>query len=180
MKLRLSIRTATGALAAGLLTAACFEAPLTDQGSTEAPPTLHQGSEAPPRLPATELQEHYCHERAYHGDGPADGICHTMPVGPIYEDDPWGRWDCATMGNFICGPNEADLTADEIAEHESFNALRAQLKELDQWGMTSEQENLYRAEFVANSLNDPNRGQPGYLQAEDGSWVHERYWERAR
>ena len=36
--------------------------------------------------------------------GPITGDCGIVPLaGGIEEDDPWGRWDCRTMGNNICG-----------------------------------------------------------------------------
>lgn len=100
-------RLSLGLLATGALLTLWLEArPLQP---TEAPPTLHQGSaEAPPRLsefrPATEYEEHVCQENTIRGDGPAHDDCSLVPTGPIYEDDPWGRWNCATMGNRVCGP----------------------------------------------------------------------------
>lgn len=43
--------------------------------------------------------------------GPASGDCRTVPLtGPLYEDDPWGRWDCRTMGNRTCGDGAGNLT----------------------------------------------------------------------
>jgi hypothetical protein len=81
------------------------EAPAKAPVVTEAPPTL----QAPPRLQATERQEHICQENAYRGEPPADGDCSTMPA-EIQEDDPWGRWNCATMGNRICGNQPRWLT----------------------------------------------------------------------
>lgn len=36
--------------------------------------------------------------------GPITGDCNVVPLGgELFEDDPWGRWDCRTMGNHICG-----------------------------------------------------------------------------
>lgn len=38
--------------------------------------------------------------------GPVTGDCLLVPVDGLYsleEDDAWGRWDCRTMGNRICG-----------------------------------------------------------------------------
>lgn len=36
--------------------------------------------------------------------GPASGDCSRVPLfGTLYEDDPWGRWDCRIMGNRQCG-----------------------------------------------------------------------------
>lgn len=109
MRPRLSTRdrVAAGALATAAVLTLWLEAnqleptkaPTKAVVLTEAPPTLS----APPRLLATELQEHICQENTYRGDGPADGICSTMPA-EIHEDDPWGRWNCATMGNQLCGP----------------------------------------------------------------------------
>lgn len=34
--------------------------------------------------------------------------------------------------------------------------------------------------FAGNSASDPNRGRPGYVQAEDGSWVPADYWDKAK
>lgn len=31
--------------------------------------------------------------------------------------------------------------------------------------------------FESNSYYSPNRGKPGYVQAEDGSWVPSNYWD---
>lgn len=68
-------------------------------------PHSGQRSEAPPTLQAAnELEQQVCQENAYRGDAPAYTDCSHLPDGPIYEDDPWGRWDCRTMGNLTCGP----------------------------------------------------------------------------
>lgn len=139
-------------------------------------------AEAPTKAPAERKateQEHYaCQMSTLRGEPPRTGDCWKVPTdGPIYEDDVWGRWDCATMGNRICGPQRQPYTIAEASEHDSFNALRAQLKYVGQWNMTTEEENRYRAEFVQNSLSDPNRGRNGYLQAEDGFWVPESFYK---
>lgn len=43
--------------------------------------------------------------------GPITGDCNVVPVGgTLYEDDPWGRWDCRTMGNRTCGDGAGNLT----------------------------------------------------------------------
>lgn len=91
MKLRLHTRVGLGLLATGLTLLACTEAPHSDRGSTE----------APLRLP-TEREYQTCAENSMRGDGPASGDCNAVPNGPIAEDDPWGRFDCRTMGNLAC------------------------------------------------------------------------------
>lgn len=35
----------------------------------------------------------------------------TPPATPCHEDDPC--WNCATMGNHICGPTQSELQADD-------------------------------------------------------------------
>lgn len=43
--------------------------------------------------------------------GPITGDCNVVPVGgTLFEDDPWGRWDCRTMGNRTCGDGAGNLT----------------------------------------------------------------------
>lgn len=44
--------------------------------------------------------------------GPVTGDCLLVPVddSSLTEDDPWGRWDCRTMGNRICGDGAGNLT----------------------------------------------------------------------
>lgn len=79
---------------------------------TEAPTTLPGSTEAPPGLRhATEREEHVCQENTLRGDGPREGfLCQYVLVDEwgfdvdVVDGDPWGRWNCATMGNFICGP----------------------------------------------------------------------------
>ena len=83
------------------------EAPLTLQGSSEAPPGLRR---------TTEREQHICHENSYRGNGPWTSDCDHVLVDElgndieITEDDPYGRWNCATMGNQICGPRYIALT----------------------------------------------------------------------
>lgn len=53
--------------------------------------------------PATELEEHFCQEN-FELLGPSSGDCSRVPLNAVlYEDDPWGRWDCRIMGNRQCG-----------------------------------------------------------------------------
>lgn len=43
--------------------------------------------------------------------GPVTGDCNVVPIGgTLYEDDAWGRWDCRTMGNRVCGDGAGNLT----------------------------------------------------------------------
>lgn len=43
--------------------------------------------------------------------GPITGDCGVVPTfGEILEDDPWGRWDCRTMGNHMCGDANGNVT----------------------------------------------------------------------
>lgn len=53
--------------------------------------------------PATAGEAAFC-QANYEQLGPITGDCHKVPLaGGIEEDDPWGRWDCRTMGNHVCG-----------------------------------------------------------------------------
>lgn len=96
MRLRLHTRVGLGLLATGLTLLACAEAPAKA-------PRARQRSEVQFRLP-TEREFQTCAENSMRGNGPASGDCQHLPDGPISEDDPWGRWDCSTMGNRVCAP----------------------------------------------------------------------------
>lgn len=105
------LRVTLGLLVTGLLLGLwglAAEAPGINRSSIEAPLTL-QGS-SPEFRSATEREEQICMENSMRGDGPSTGDCRQVPTGTIYEDDPWGRWNCATMGNRICGPRYLALT----------------------------------------------------------------------
>ena len=53
--------------------------------------------------PATLAERAFC-EANYDLFGPMTGDCNVVPLGcEITEDDAWGRWDCASMGNRVCG-----------------------------------------------------------------------------
>ena len=45
----------------------------------------------------------------------AIGIVIAQANGPIMEDDP--RWDCRTMGNHVCGPNNSQGVAPGYYDH---------------------------------------------------------------
>ena len=65
--------------------------------------------------PATEQEEHFCHESTFRGEPPASGDCSRVPLfDTIYEDDVNGRWDCRTMGNRICGSTIHVPVGDQI------------------------------------------------------------------
>lgn len=110
-------RVGLGLLATGLTLTLCYEAKaptLTKAPApAEAPVRLHQGSsEAPPGLRrTTEIEAQHCAETWYKtGVAPTTINCNYVEVDadgndlPIYEDDMYGRWNCQTMGNRICGP----------------------------------------------------------------------------
>lgn len=53
--------------------------------------------------PATPTERSFC-QANYDLLGPITEDCSQVPLsGSIEEDDPWGRWDCRTMGNMMCG-----------------------------------------------------------------------------
>lgn len=57
----------------------------------------------PTDRPATDAERTFC-EQNFDTLGPVTGDCSKVPLqGEILEDDPWGRWDCRTMGNHVCG-----------------------------------------------------------------------------
>lgn len=64
---------------------------------------LRVGSQEPATRPATATEAAFCVAN-YDQLGPINGDCTTVVLaGDIQEDDPWGRWDCRTMGNHVCG-----------------------------------------------------------------------------
>lgn len=71
--------------------------------------TLTAGATSEHRL-ATPAEAAFC-EAHLETLGPITGDCLVVPkVGTIHEDDPWGRWDCRTMGNHTCGDGAGNLT----------------------------------------------------------------------
>lgn len=64
----------------------------------------HQApAQDPGTRPATATEAAFCVAN-YDLYGPINGDCNTVLLGgEIQEDDPWGRWNCMTMGNHICG-----------------------------------------------------------------------------
>lgn len=144
--------------------------------SVEAPPPAKASDR-----PASAHEENVCQQNSLRGQGPNSNDCSRVPLGgKIHEDDPWGRWNCRTMGNQICGPTttlapDAPSRQQDIA---SFEAMKAQMTAKGQWNLTPGEELLYRETFVENSQNDLNRGRRGYVQAEDGSWVPESFYSK--
>jgi hypothetical protein len=91
MRLRLHTRVGLGLLATGLTLLGCADAP----HRVKAPPPVRGSSVTP-----TERQVEICRNNEPRGDG----LGCTKMTKDIQEDDPWGRWDCATMGNRVCAP----------------------------------------------------------------------------
>lgn len=91
-----------------LLAGAILFGSTADARPTRTPPTTTTTVAAPTALTvrlATLEEEGFC---LAHFDtlGPVTGDCLLVPVDGLYsveEDDPWGRWDCHTMGNHTCG-----------------------------------------------------------------------------
>ncbi len=71
--------------------------------------------------PAYPYEARFCQDN-YDQLGPITGDCTVVPLagyvtpdgtvldGSIQEDDPYGRWDCRTMGNHVCGDENGNLT----------------------------------------------------------------------
>lgn len=108
MKARFAL---AGAVAAALL---CTGAAYPDRGT--ASPDVR------PTRSATPAESAFCLAN-YDRLGPITHNCARVSLwGTIEEDDPWGRWDCRTMGNHICGSTIFFVHADGSIHGYELNA----------------------------------------------------------
>lgn len=105
--MRASVRLAFAAAALAAASAASFAlGQVASAGAEHGAAYLARGTATATRQ-ATAGEERFCLANL----GPNTGSCSRVPLfGTPYEDDPWGRWDCRTMGNRQCG----DLLGDPL------------------------------------------------------------------